>query len=262
MGAALELLTNLGQIAWLEAAGLVFARLLPIVAFTPIFGGPSTPARFRTGLAILLTIVLTPVVVTVPAESLAGIDWAGLLAKEALVGLTIAIWVRILFEVLASCGAVIDVTRGATIANVFDPVTRAQTSVLSAFFLQFAVVVFLTAGGHRIFLAALGQSFVAVPAAEPLPAALLGGATTGAILTLFGEMLVIALQLAAPVVAVMLILDIVLGLLNRVAPQVQVFFLSMTVKATLGIWILFLTIGLVFEKALATIVDRLAAWPG
>ena len=104
MQVAFELLGKLGKISWLPIAGLVFARLLPIVAFTPIFGGSTTPRRYRAGLSILLALTLTPLLLPAQIQDGSGATYVALLAKEALVGLTIAVFIRVLFEMVAALG--------------------------------------------------------------------------------------------------------------------------------------------------------------
>ena len=127
-------------------------------------------------------------------------------------------------------------------------------------FLLMAVVMFFVVGGHLVLIEALGQSFVFAPPYAAIPPQLANDAAITTLLRLLGDLFVIALQLALPVMVVMFLLDFVLGLLNRVAPQIQVFFLGISAKATVGILVLFLTFGFAFDEVLVGLFDRLGAW--
>ncbi len=229
------------------AAALLIPRVLPVVLLTPIVGGNLLPRRMRVGLTLFLIMVLTPAVIPQAlAAPPVGIGYWALAAKELLIGLTLSTMVLIMYHTFSAFGAVIDVARGATIANVFDPATQQQQSILGTFFLHVAIVLFLSIGGLHVVINALADSLVAMPVYEPLPARLVGEQAALQILALSGELFVTAIRLAAPALIVLVLLDIVLGLLNRVAPQVQVYFLGLTVKSTLGLFMVFLSLGVTF----------------
>ena len=232
----------------LQFGGLVFSRLLPLVVFSPLFGGQTTPRRFRTALTIVLAVILTISMGFQHEQQIDGVIYTGLVAKELFVGLTLAMFIVVLFEAFAAVGGFIDVTRGATIANVLDPMTRQQNPIVGLFYKQLALTLFLTLGGFRLVIATLADSFLIVPLDRFAPAAIESPESAKAIVNLVGEMFLVALRLAMPVVAVIFLLDVALGLLNRVAPQVQVFFLGMTIKAWLGLLIALLTIGVVIDQ--------------
>lgn len=248
MEALLRILDLPGLMGAAQMGGLLFLRLLPLVAFTPVFGGPALPQRLRMGLTLVLTAALLPAFAVDFAQQIAWHRYAALAAKEALVGFTLAFFVLILFETLATFGALVDLARGATIANVLDPLTQQQQSILATFFTQLAVVLFLTLGGHRLLLAAVGRSFALLRPVDLLPAALWGPAATGELIALVAELFLIAIQLAAPVIVVLFLLDFALGIMNRVAPQMEVFFFSMTIKGGLGLLLILLSFAFLLEQ--------------
>jgi flagellar biosynthetic protein FliR len=243
-------LLNDPQLAALaRVAGLLLARVLPIVVMTPIFGGQVLPRRLRVGITMLLVIVLLPAMSASSAAlaPLSGIEYGALVAKEAVLGLVIAKMIELMYYGFVAFGALVDLSRGATIANVFDPVTQQQESVLGSFFLQVAIVLFLTLGGHHVIIETLGDSLAALPPHAFVPDRLSGASGLTHVLVVFGELLVFAIRLAMPVIAVVLLLDVVLGLLNRVAPQVQVYFIGLTVKSGLGLLIVFLSLTVTWQ---------------
>ena len=233
---------------------LVFARLLPLVVFTPLFGGEALPRRLRVGTALVLSLVLVPAL----SSSYRPIDapFVAQLTKEVLMGIGYAVAVTIVFEMLGAVGALIDLSRGATIANVLNPMTRQQTSLLSVFVLQLMLVLVFVSGGHRLLFATLGESFItSAPGAPLAPGFAVAGAST--MIGLVSEFFALALSLAGPAILVLLALDVALALVNRMAQQIEVFFLSLTLKASIGLAVLLLTLGLVLEVGLERSLHRL-----
>lgn len=223
-------------------AGLVFARILPIVVFTPLFGGDIASRRFRMGIAILLS--LTFALAIGPLDEPGWAIWTSLLLKEILIGATLALGIVVIFQAFTAAGAVIDLARGASIATLLDPLSRQQTPITGVFLSLFALVVFLSLGGYAMVIGALLDTFVLCPPGEPAPAALMAPDATMRIVGLMGELFALAVRLAAPVLLVILLLDVSLGLINRAAPQIQVFFLGMAAKGWLGLAVLFISLSI------------------
>jgi flagellar biosynthetic protein FliR len=244
----------------LQTGALLLVRILPIVVFTPLFGGDATPRRMRVGIGILLTLALLPAFGPPfpPIGDTASVVVLGL--KEAFVGFTIALCVTVLFETFAALGQFVDLARGATMANVFDPLAQNQESTLSFFFMQLAIAVFFAVNGHHMLLNALGDSFVAIPVYQTLPHHLLGPVNALALVRLASDLFSTAFRLAAPVYAVLLLLDIALGMINRVAPQIQVFFLSLTIKGGLGLFIVLLGLATLINRDFFALLSLFRKW--
>jgi len=247
-------------IGLLQASSLMFARLLPVIYLTPILGGQLLPKRVRLSLIVLLTASMLPLFVPHPTQVkvLDTFDYVSLLAKEAIVGLTLAMIILLLFEAVATVGALIDLARGATIANVFDPLTQNQQSILATFFTQASVVLFMSVGGLRLLIKGLGESFQLLRPYDLLPAQLMGTAGAAEAVNLVADLFLLAFRLAAPAVAVLLLVDFALAIINRVSPQIQVYFLGMTTKGVIGLLVLFAGLGLTFEIIVTQFGDTLA----
>lgn len=264
MDATLEELLN-----WLAQAGLerltqlfvlVAARLAPIVVLSPAFGGEALPQRLRValivGLAAGFGLALEP--------RFDRIDFArlvALLGKELLVGGSIALLVRLSFDLVAACGALIDLGRGAALASVLDPLSRQQSSALAQFLVLTFTALYFTIGAHSWVLAAVARSFAAYPLGELAPPQLLDDGAVTAWIALAGELLQAALTLSAPVLAIVFLLDGALGLAQRLAPSVQVFFLGATVKGLVGVAVLLACAVALFDAftaRTATLLDGFA----
>ncbi|MEX2215508.1 MAG: flagellar biosynthetic protein FliR [Phycisphaeraceae bacterium] len=251
--------------ALFKSGGLLLARILPIIILTPMLGGNLLPKRLRIGVSMLLVLALLPALspAVVGAANLSGITYFLYFGKELLIGLTMAKMIDLLYQTFVAFGSIVDLSRGATIASVFDPISQQQESILGLFFMQCGIVLFLALGGHMVVIEALADSVTTMPPTQLLPARLQGATAVTQILVLFGEMLIVAVKLAAPVLAVILLLDVVLGLLNRVAPQVQVYFLGLTAKSFLGLLIVFMSIIVVmdlFREHMRTVLRAIRQW--
>lgn len=230
------------------AALLLFCRTAPLVVFTPLLGGEVAPKRFRVALSLLLTLVLVPVYLPHCAFPMAQNAVVAIVAKELLIGISLALVVKMLFAMLGATGALMDTARGSTMANSNDPLEREQGSLLSTFFRYTLVLVFVVSGGYELLLRAFCESFETLPPGAELPPRLQGSEAIWLFAQLLAQLFVTAMRIAAPVMAVMLLVDAALGLLNRVAPQIQVFFLGMTIKSTLALVVLLLTLVTVFDS--------------
>ncbi|MGI8786268.1 MAG: flagellar biosynthetic protein FliR [Pyrinomonadaceae bacterium] len=219
--------------------GLTFARLVSFFSIVPFFGGASVPARVKVATAMALVIILYPsVAATVPANQTLGfgpLGFIALLAKEVLIGFTLGFIASLAFEAVQVAGRIIDFQRGSTMAELYAPQLQTRVSELGQFKLQLAIVLFITVGAHRLFIRSLLDSFEFIPALSFPQFAPGWSPAAELIVKLTAAVLSIGLQLAAPALIALLLTDLFFGIINRVAPQVNVFFLSMPVKMLVGI---------------------------
>lgn len=259
----ISLLQQLDPKLW-QTLLLMGIRILPIVSLAPLFGGKLAPGRLRFGYAILLTLGMLPIAETlVPAAPVSPVQLSLLAAKEALLGLIIALIVMMLFEAFTAAGALIDVARGATMANVLDPMSQQQRSAMGVFYQQLGVVLFLTLGGHRLLIEAVASSFsadVAPPFDVQQVSRLTSSESALLVVDLLGDLLTVAFRLAAPVIVLLLALDVALGIINRLAQQIQVYFLGLTLKGSLGVLVLVLAVGVSFEQVFSDFLAVLRHW--
>ncbi|MFP4519404.1 MAG: flagellar biosynthetic protein FliR [Oceanicaulis sp.] len=222
------------------AAALIFARLGAILMLLPGIGETSIPTRIRLAFALAFSFAVGPLIApNLPAmpESLSAA--AGLVALEALIGLMIGAASRILLMAGAVAGQIIGYQTGLAMAQSFDP-TQGQSGALPAQFLNlmFMVLIFATNLHHYLLLAA-AQSYEIMPAGA-VPA--LGDAAMWA-LQLFVDAFALAIQIASPLIAFGLIFYLGLGVLSRLMPQAQIFFIAMPLNILIGFAIMALTLG-------------------
>lgn len=246
----------LAAYAWLGV--LMLLRVGPIVLFSPAFGGPVVPRRFRVALAVIFAATLA---VQLPSPvSLPTMQLLGLAVKELVVGVAMAIAVTLVFDTFAMAGALIDQFRGAALDEALDPTGGEQTSSLAVFYKLLAVVLFLTAGGYQLLLRAIADSLQWMPLTV-MPATFLAPPAAVDLLTFFGRLLVLAVQLSAPVLIVSVMVDITLALLGRLSPLAGVQSLGPQFKAPLGVVVCLLSLSVAVSRVpdgLSEMLTRLA----
>lgn len=226
-------------------AGAALARVVPAVWLAPLLGGRLAPATVKMGVSVALALAAAPWLAT-PARALAAAAPLLLLAvllKEAMVGAAAGFVMGLVFQAAEATGRLMDIARGAGLAEVLVPQLGERSSPLGDLSFQLALVLFLALGGHRLYLAALAASYQVLPLAHFPPATGLSG-LAALCLRLTADLLLLAVSLAAPVLVAGLLADLVLGAINRFLPQAPVFFVGMPLKAAAGLALLAAAAGL------------------
>lgn len=223
-------LTLYGVEIW--ATALLFARIGGMIMLLPGFGEPAVPPRVRLAFALAMAIALGPTLSDrVPAAAETAFGMAGQVASEAIIGVLLGGAARILVSALATAGQVIGLEIGIAFAQTADP-TQTQSGQLVAVFLGIMGVALIFATGlHHMFLAGIAGSYDVISLGTPPPvgdAAQLAMETTASAFR-FG------FQIAMPVVAAGLIFRVGLGVLSRLIPQIQVFFVALPLQIMGGL---------------------------
>lgn len=206
---------------------LVFVRCSALMLSTPIFGSQTTPVHIRvmTTLALSAALVFAthPVAPHLPA-SLGEMLLA--LANEAACGLLLGAFISMTMMAVQFAGSFLDLHVGLGMSQVMNPVTGVPSSVMTQFKAMLALIVFIGIQGHQFVIHAFVKSYETMPT---LSLATMGPLRDG-LLGVVGEMSILALQIAAPVAAVGLIVDTAMGIVNRAVPQMPVFLVGLPVK--------------------------------
>lgn len=220
---------------------LALFRIVPIVAVAPFLGAKLVPPIGKMALAICLSIIFLPFLFShVSHEILFNDAYIGYAAKELLVGFVIGVLVAIPFYVVESSGIYIDYQRGASSMQSQDPILQMQASPIGIFFNYILIIMFFQLNGPFIFFDGLLNSYTVFPPDAYLNAAFFeyGNPFWQSIMGLLSTIVTIAIQLAAPSLVAILMAEMFLGIANRLAPQVQIAFLGMSLKSFLGLSLL------------------------
>lgn len=230
---------------------LVFARVGAWVWLTPPFGGRFLPPLVRIMAGLAFAIPMTPSAIA--ASGGISLDPVNLLLQFALqivIGVALGLVCLTLISAVQSAGSVVDIAGGFSIASAYDPLMQQNSTVIARVYQLLAGVLLLVTGGYLILFAGFSRTFEALP----IGAGLNLGVTAAALTQALGMFFVAMLQIAGPIIAVLLLTDIGLGLLTRVAPTINIFVLSFPVKIGLTL----LLIGLAIPQltpALAGLTD-------
>jgi type III secretion protein T len=185
----------------------------------------------------IMTVVIQP---TLDLKALHTAAWLILFVKEAVVGLTIGILFGVYLWAFETAGQIIDNQIGTSIAQVQDPLTGSQTTLIGSFLARLANYIFVSAGGLLLLNGVLFESYLIWPIETRLPE--LKSAGISILGSEFYYYFKLTLLIASPMLVVILMIDSMMGLVNRYAQQFNVFFLSMSLKMLAAIVMLFITI--------------------
>jgi flagellar biosynthetic protein FliR len=233
--------------AWLAAFLFPLARIMGMLASAPFFGNRAQPARIRLVAGLVITIALAPALPAPPAIP-AG-SWLGLavLAQQIVIGLLLGFTLRIAFTAIDVAGELIGMQMGLSFAVFYDPQHGGQTPVLSEFLGLLTTLIFLAMNGHLLALQVLAESFRLLPVGTtPISAG-----SFAAFLAWSSTLFSAGLLLALPLIAALLIANLAMGVLARVAPQLNIFAVGFPVTLLAGFVVLMFSIpyfGAAMEK--------------
>lgn len=216
--------------AWIVAFFFPLARILALLVSAPPFNneGLNTQARLVAGLAIALAI--TPALPPIPAMDPASGLGLLILAQQMAIGLTMGFSMRLVFSAIDMAGTMVSNQMGLGFATAYDPQSAAQTAVISEFLGMLALLIFLAINGHLMILATLGRSFTVLP----IGTSSIASASWSNIANAGGLIFSSGVLLSLPVVVALLIANIALGVLGRVAPQLNLMAIGFPITIVLG----------------------------
>jgi flagellar biosynthetic protein FliR len=245
-GVAQFLRVSEGQLYY---AMLLFLRTSGLFVLSPIFGRKNVPNGAKAGLALLLSYLFLSAYPPSGAVFTGNVaQYALLCTKELAIGLIMGYLTILFFDVAAMAGQLMDVQIGFGMAQIFDPETNNQVSLVSRLLDYALLLFFLVADGHHTLIRILFFSFEKIPVGQvllPQSIALVVGQAVGLAFSM-------AVTVALPIIAAELLLEAALGILTRSVPQLNVFVVGIPAKVIIGILIIMITI-----PAFITVVDVL-----
>lgn len=240
------------------AIGLVFARLGALFTIAPLLGDSNIPARIRLSFALALSFVVGPVIANklppIPSETFI---FYRIIGVEILIGISIALTARILFSALSTAGSIVSMQTGLSMAMMFDPTQSTQGSSFSAFLAMVGTALLFEINAHHWFILGAVNSYNIFAANGHFDT----GQMTKWLWQSCSLAFSVAVQITAPLIVFGIIYNVALGIINRVAPQIQVFFIGQPVQLMLGMVLFMLSIGsglLVWAKMMLKPFQQLA----
>ena len=224
--------------AWIVAFVFPLTRILALLTTAPVFSNMAVSVEARLILGLAISFALTPVLPPLPV--IAPDSWLGMLvlAQQVLIGVCIGFTLRLIFTAVDVAGELIGLQMGLGFASFYDPQTASQTPVMSEFLSLLATLLFLSLNGHLLTLSMLADSFTLLPISATPFAAKGFAAMLSWAATIFST----GVFLALPLIAALLIANIALGVLARVAPSLNIFAVGFPVTIVAGFSVLTLSL--------------------
>ncbi len=238
---------------------LIFGRIAPIIGLSPFFGARILPAPVKLALAISLMAIILPKLLGMVTTPLSfNLELICLLLREVLIGSIFGFFLGLPFLIVSSSGVFIDHQRGAASLMTNDPTIQNQSSPIGTLYNMLLIVIFWMVNGPFYVLDSLYLSYDLLPPDQwSFPAFLLENSLLHErlmhVLFIFATL---SLQLCMPAFLAMLMTDTFLGIINRLAPQVQITFLGMGLKS----WFAILMVCLGFTPFVSQLAKQVESW--
>ena len=234
--------------AYLAGGIFIFARLLGFVRFAPVFNRKEMPGMIKIALVLLLTIILTGVVK--PQVTIIENSFMLSLVLNMVVGAMLGYVAQLILLAIDAGGDMVNMQMGLSSAMVLDPTTSSQVSIVGKLFSFLGIIIFIQLGGVYWLLTSLIHSFDIFPLDGTL-VPLVELVNLDYVVKMSSNVLYMGLQIASPILLATLGQDIILGVISKTAPQVNVFQLSFLFKPVLGaaimVWILPMLVNIITD---------------
>lgn len=227
-------------VEYLEYIMLVFIRVASVVAVAPFFSGREIPRRLKASIALFLSII---VVSTMDYQTLSYqsvLAYCGLALKEAITGLLIGMGSMLCLYILNFSGHMIDMEIGFSMVQEMDPTTNVASTVTANLYSYVFMLFFLISDMHYFIIDALYDSYQLIP----IGGAKISGNLYTIMITYITDYFIIGFRIILPIFACILVINIVLGILAKIAPQMNMFVIGMQLKILVGLFLVFITLQL------------------
>lgn len=217
--------------AWLSPVLWPFLRVLALFTVAPVFSMRAIPVRVKIGLSLLVAVCAQAMLVDQPIISVNGREALGAVAQQVAVGMAIGFAVRLVFAAVELAGEMIGLQMGLNFASFFDPASGGQISAVGRFFSNMSLLLFIVINGHLMVLMAVVKSFERFPADGNFLQSLAQMRLYELGTSLFSS----ALWISLPMIALLLFVNLTLGIISRVAPQMNIYAVGFPVTLTVGL---------------------------
>ncbi len=234
---------------------LILARVGAFFATSPVFGWKSIPMRVKTGMMVTFSIFVASIVpLPLRVGDLNPIEMILLLSREVIYGLALGLIAWMIFTSVKLCARVIERQMGLALASVMDPLSEDQGNPLGILLEIIFILLFFAVNGHHLLMQSIVVSYDHFAAAGPLEL----GKLVESIIFAGSTMLLIALKLSAPILAAFLLMMMIMAVMARIAPEMNILFLSLPIRVGIGILLtgLFIPFILSYVRYFDVILDR------
>ena len=205
---------------------LILMRMASFVFAAPFFNTANTPKRLRVGLAFFLSIIVYTLHPDMNVEYNGLIEYAGLVVIESVVGILLGAMASFCVQIIQFAGKLVDMDIGISMAQIMDPTTKVQVGIMGNFYYYMLMLLLIVSGLHQYLVAAIIETYNVIP---------IGGVKFGmsvytTVLNFMSDYFVIGFRIELPIFAATLLLNCILAIIARVAPQMNMFVVGMQLK--------------------------------
>ena len=226
----------------LEFFLLVFVRVTCFIFSAPFFSMTNTPKRVRIALGVFVSYLIYQSLIPHEAIEYNGIlEYSIIIVKEGITGLLVGFSANICNSIVLFAGRIVDMDIGLSMASQFDPTTKENGSITGIFYQYTVMLILLMTNMHQFIIKALVETYQLIPVNH---AFFNGNKILDAMIMYMTDFFSIGFRICLPVFCVILIVNVLLGILARVSPQLNMFAVGMQIKILIGFGVLFLTVGM------------------
>lgn len=219
---------------------IILVRVSSFVFIAPFFSHTSFPARVKVSFSILLTVLLFYSMPVVELQYGTVLEYSIIIIKESVVGLLIGLSAYICSSIIHFSGKIIDMEIGLSMSQVFDPTTRIQTGLTGSLYSYLLMLFMIVSNMHIFLINAVVDSYTLIP----INGLKLGLSMYDTIIGFITDYFIIGFRIVLPVFAAILLLNCILGVMAKVAPQMNMFAVGMQLKVIVGLLVMFMTVSL------------------
>lgn len=225
---------------------LILARVVGIFSFNPMFGRANVPTTVKAGLGLALAVLIFPTLDTAALTFTGLIPFAFSVLLETLIGLVFGFFINLIMTIILYAGELIDMQIGLSMARVMDPTTGVSMPLFATAYTYLFMLYFFLTDSHLAYIKLFADSYAAIP----IGVQELAGDIGYVIASYFSVILTMALKLALPVIVAQLLLEIGLGVLMKVVPNIHLFAINIQAKNLLGLLLMVL-----LAAPMASVID-------
>lgn len=220
---------------------LVLVRVSGLFLISPIFSRVNIPNTYKVGFSLLIALIISNVV-DGPSTPMTDMYLVIECIKELMIGFVIGFISYLFFTVFFIVGQIVDVQIGLSMVSVLDPQSNIQIPITGNFYQIIAILVFLITNGHHLLIEALVESYKYVPIGELS----LSIGMVNQFVVIIGKLFIIGFKIGSPILVTVIFVDVLLGILTKTMPQMNVFAVGMPLKIMVGLFLIIATLPIFF----------------
>ncbi len=220
---------------------MIFIRIGAMFFFAPLYNSNSLPTLVKLALAVIITYILFFNVEPYPFKEDDSVVYLFIFGmKEVLVGITMGFTLNVVFQAISFAGLLVGRDMGLAMSSMFDPISGDDGNVIATLLSMAAVIVFVLINGHHFVVESLSYSFKVIP----LGSFAITESAYNLLIKISGSIFILAVKIASPIIVAFFLVHIASGIISRVSPSFQVFFVLLPLKIGLGLFLLVLVMPL------------------